>query len=56
MIQITRNNKNGFIFYSTVIEGNELLAFSMYDIVRDLYNIYTIDLRKYLFNFNNHLN
>lgn len=56
MIQIIRNNKDGFVFYSTVVQGNELFAFSMYDIVMDLYNIYTIDLRKHLFNFDNHLN
>lgn len=56
MIQINRIQKDGFVFHSTVVQGNELFAFSMYDLVMDLFSIYSIDLRKYLFNFDNHLN
>lgn len=54
IVQITRvNESDGFVYYIANTNKGELHTFSMNDMAEQLHNIYAIDIKKYMYNFNN---
>jgi len=50
-MKIYRHNDNGFVYYEAIGEKQpfNLLAFTVTDLINQLFSIYSIDLRRYLF-------
>lgn len=57
-MKINKYNDNGFVYYEAVSKNFNLLAFKVKDLIVQLWTIYKIDLRVYLFDgeINNQLN
>lgn len=51
MLQIIRKQNNGFVYYEAVFNGGNLLAFTLNDLIVQLWMIY--DFKLSLFQFNN---
>ena len=49
-MKIYRHNDNGFVYYEAVAKGIHILAFRITDLINQLWTIYAIDLRAFLFN------
>lgn len=49
-MKIHRYNENGFIYYEAIGKDCNLFAFSIRELINQLFVIYSIDFRMYLFN------
>ena len=49
-MKIHRYNENGFIYYEAIGKDCNLFAFSIRELINQLFVIYSIDFRRYLFN------